>query len=479
MLILGSILGIILLSCLFFMGKWYITYIEKNRLGLTAQLELSKLHEQGLQNQLAAMQTSLAARLIDPVTQLMSWQAFVERVEQRLDESLRFQFTLAMLTIDFMDFQIFIDALGCEVGDAILLEVAKRFHAEIRKVDSVSRSANNRFSVLLTKLTKPEAAAIVAQRLLNSLLEPIHFNGNTLYVSAYIGIAVYPTDGSEPATLFSKSEQALEHAKNKGGQSYHFYQEAMDSTSQYELALAAGLNRDTLFQELAINYSHFIFASTKTLFCLNAALSWHHPQLGYIDSHTLIQYAEKQGKSNYLFEWLLRGACQYFVKHHADLQTACLSLPVSIDQLKNSQFIYELSQFLTACDFNPEWLILDFSITTQLSSFAEIEKSINMLRYLNIKLAVHGFGVNSLSLYQLQQLGINYLYLHADLIHDVLQNLNTQALIKALVAVADSLAMQLLVEEMESAEKINLLEKLGCQVLQKNEIGLKDAPIST
>lgn len=459
----------IALISLFISYLWHANKAAKKEAALTLQLEQALLHEKELQNQLAIIQESVAARRVDHVTQLISWPMFMERVDQRLAESARFQFTLALLTIELMDFQIFVNALGSDVTNAILSEVAQRFQGTIRQVDFVSRGSNNQFAVLLTKLNKPEVSAIVVQRLLNTLIEPINVNGKAIYVSAYVGIAIYPIDGAESAVLFGKSEQALQRAKEKGGGAYQYYQESMDSTSQYELALVTDLKRETLFQELKINYQPLVYAQTETLFCLRTSLEWYHPELGIIDYFTLIQCAEKLGKFNAIFEWLLRVASQYFVQHQQEMQAAFLSVPLPLHQLNNSQFIYQLSQILRAGDFNSEKLILEISLDTLSTPIIDIEKSLNMLRYLNIKLAVRDFGVNNVSIQQLQQWGIHYLYLHPGMIKD-LQNTNTQATVKALVALADSLSMQLLIEGVSAREEIDLLRSLGCQVLQQSEL---------
>lgn len=417
-----------------------------------------------LQQEVYVLHDSLSASTTDPVTHLLGWQLFVEHVNQQLHESMRFQFTFAILSIDIADFQTFNNALGQEVGREILLEVAKRFQASIRQIDSLSRASNNRFFIALPKLSKPETAAIVVQRLLQSLAQPMQIGKQDLYVNMHVGIAFFPADGDDSATLFSKAESALQAAKQNGGQGYQFYQEAVNTNSHHELAVATGLKRDSILEELEIEYIPIVDVKQQTVTCMQAVLRWRHPELGLIETVALFQQADKQGKSNHVVEWLLREACQ---KHLQDIKsdTILLSVPISIHQLKNSHFIYRLSQILQECHFKPECLMLEIMDDNSQFSFEMVEKAINMLNYLHVKLAVRRFGVNNLSIQQIKQIGAHYLKLDPSLITDI-SNEQTKAMVCALTALASSLGMRLVVSGADSKEQMAVFSQLGCELMQ-------------
>lgn len=435
---------------------------------LVVESERSKDEVLHLGSQMHSLQKMLADSSMDSVTHLIGWQVFVDRVNQKLHESARFNTTLAIMHLDITNFHVFNDVFGAEVSQSLLLEAANRIQSCIRMVDSVSRSSSHRFSILLVNISRPESSALVVQRLLHVLSQPIQIKDHMLYLNVHFGIAVHPGDGADSVTLFSKAEQALELArKKKGGQGYQFYQESSQTKSQYELAIASGLMRDTLLQELDVLYHPIYDIQSKNIFCLQASFNWYDPQIGFVDSMTLFQYADQQGKSNQMVEWILRKASQYFLQwREQGYQNALLSLPISIEQLKNNHFIYRLTQLLRECHFKAEWLVLEVVHDASTTSFELFEKAINMLKYLNIKLAIRGFENQSFSIQQLNQLRAEYIILDRSLYQSLLTEPKVREMMKSLMMLSDSMSMRVIIKGLESEEEMLALSELGFQYMQ-------------
>lgn len=424
-------------------------------------------NEQTLSQSLNSLEHKLSHAIQDPITHLLGWELFTDRLNQSIKESARYQLTQAILFIDIDDFKKINNALGYEVGDAVLLEVAKRLQTCIRQVDSITRFSKDTFVCLLTQLAKPETAAIVAQRMLQALAQDFQIKGHELYLTAGIGISIFPMDAEGATTLLRNGEYALHLAKEKGRHVYQFYHEKTHINSLRELALSTSLNNESALREFVLYYQPIINTQDESIFCMDALLYWQHKSLGLIDSQELFNYAEKQRKLDILTDWSLRHACQQFLKWRSlDFSPSFLGISVSIRQLESSHFIYRISQILQELQFKPEWLLLEIKISHTPLSLDVLEKAFNMLKYLGIKIAIDDFGTSPFSLAYLKNITIHYLKMDQSIIDDLDINQQTIALVKSFVMLAANASMQLIAQGIESSGQINLLKELGCYLMQ-------------
>jgi diguanylate cyclase len=460
-----SLLGLILIYAFVQSWKKVVRY-KKNLQGLQVELKKWQGSNQSLRQELTVAQIKLQPLERDSVTELMGWPLFEDRLKHSIKESERYRFTMALLLIDLDDFKVINDALNYDVGDALLHEVGERLQTCVRQVDSLSRFTKDTFAILLTQLAKPEAAVLVAQRILQALSQPMHIKGHELYVTACIGIAVYPTDGQDDATLLRGADHALHLAKIKGNHVYQFYQESLHAQSQRELALYTTLSRESIFDELIIYYQPIVNVEENKIMCMDAVLHWQHPEFGLIKSQELISLAERQRKVNMVSEWLLQHACKQYLKWHAlDFKPALLGMSLSIKQLEHSHFIYRLSQIMQELGFKPEALLLEMKPSTTELSFEIIEKALNMLKYMGVKIAIDDFGTGLFSLRHLRNVAIHYLKLDA-LLTDDIDHEKAVALIRALVSFAQSLSMEMIAQGIQSEDQVALLKDSGCKLMQ-------------
>lgn len=435
------------------------------------ELKLRQKTEKEMQEKISILQNKLRHTFEDPITNLLGWQLFEDRLNQNIKESGRYQLTLAVLFIDIDDFKMINDGLSYEIGDLLLQEVAERLQLCIRQVDSMSRFTKDTFVALLTQLAKPETAAVVAQRMLQELAKPFNIKGNELYITACIGISIYPTDGQEPQALLRSADHALHLAKDKGKHLYQFYQENMHVQSQRELVFYSSLNRDSVFQEFVLYYQPIMNVQANTIACMDVLLHWQHPQLGLITPQELYIYAERQRKLNVITEWLFKNACRQFLHWRSlNFKPMMLGIPISIKQLENSHFIYRLSQILIELDFKPEWLLLEIKESFSPLSSQILEKAFNMLHYIGMNLAIEDFGSGNFSLVHLKSIPVHYLKLDSSLIADITENQQAVSLIKSVLVLAKNMSMQVIMQGIESEEQVTLLKGLGCDLMQGHHL---------
>jgi diguanylate cyclase (GGDEF)-like protein len=254
---------------------------------ITEELKTTQQSEQILREEVQLLQNKLKQAFADPVTHLSGWQLFEDRLNRSIRESEHSHLPLAVLFVDIDDFKVINDGLSYEVGDALLREVAIRLQNCIRQVDTVCRFAKDTYVILLTQLIKPETSAVVAQRILQSLLDPFELKGHTLNITVCIGIAIFPADGKTSTALLRSADQALHLAKEKGHHIYQFYQEKLHAQSQRDLVLYNSLSRDAIFNEFVLYFSPIMNVETNVILCMEVLLHWRHSDLGLIIAHNM------------------------------------------------------------------------------------------------------------------------------------------------------------------------------------------------
>lgn len=465
-------IGCLILCYVSLSARHYHQQLKAQLAASESELKRVSMSEQASKHAFSALQKQLHHAIEDPVTHLLGWELFADRLQQNLQECIRYQLTMSILIVDINDFAVINNALGQAMGDAVLSAIASCLQTSIRKVDSVSRYKKDIFAVLLPKINKPEAAAIVAQRLLQSLAEPIQVNDQTVYVTANIGISIYPTDGDNAAALLQRAEDALQVAKQHGQQHYQFYHQPTHVNSEREYLISMGLKNESLFSELQIHYQPIMDVGRKQIFCVDAVLYWHHPVLGVIEPNELQDHITRQGNENKITEWLLRHACQQF-KHWRALgfEPGLLGVTFSIKHLQNSQFIYHISQVLKEYDFKPEWLLVEMVSHSPQHELEMLEKTINMLQYLKVKLAINDFCAIPLSIHYLKKFPVHYAKIDPSCITDIEQSQQTKAFVEGMLFLARSLGIQLIVQGIQSEQQVAILSSLGCRFMQGHFVG--------
>lgn len=460
-----SLLSLLLIFGLFYSRQQLYT-IKKKLQAESEKLKQSREVETKLHQELSGLQNKFQMATDDNITNLLVWPLFEDRLNQAIKESTRYQFTLGLLFIDVDDFKMINDALSAEIGNVFLREVAKRLEPCIRQVDSATRFGKETFVILLTQLSKPETAAIVAQRILQALAQPMQVKNHEFFITAAIGIAIFPADGTDAAALIRNADAALQVAKQKGKHLYHFYQEKINLDSQRELMISTSMRRDSLYSELSLYFQPVMNVKTKSLFAIETLLHWQHPELGRIHARDLFTYAEKQHKLNAISEWLIKKTCRQFIQwREQGLELNHLAFSMHVKQLENSQFIYQFSQILQEQKFNPEWLLIVIKdVNKTVISYDVIDKALNMLRYLKIKFVLDNMDGTSLS--QIKYFSPHYLRVDTSLIDEIEAKPQATAILKSMIYLSEQLNIKVIAHGVETLQQMSALQNMGYEFMQ-------------
>lgn len=436
---------------------------------------LKRLHHDEqvyMQGEYNSLQTKFQYQSRDPVTRLAGWQLFEDRVNQGIKECARYQFLMGILYVDIDNFKLINKAMGYEAGNALLLETAERLQQCIRQVDSITRQGKDTFVIQLSQLARQETAAIIIQRMLQSLAQPYIINGNSLTITACIGASFYPNDGVTTGELMHNAEFAMLLAKGCGKQHYEFYQKSVQTDSQRELGLYNSLSSESFLDELVLMYQPVMNVAQQSLFCVDTLVTWRHPAYGSISAEELFLFADKQRKLNKITERLLIEGCKKI--HHwrtIGLNPQLLGIPVWLKQLENTQFIYRMSQILQEQKLDPALIVLELQECAAPVSLDILEKSFNMLKYLGVKIAVDKYGSGVFALRYFKIFSIDFLKLDPFLISDIVQNEQTRLIVKAIAVFAEAMLLNVIAEGVESQEQAQVLQESGINLQQGQLLG--------
>lgn len=437
---------------------------------IMSQIQLLKEidHQQTLKNELLSLKEKFDHEVLcDSLTALPGRKIFEDRLLQTLNQSRRYQLTFGVLFLDLDGFKVINEALGHDIGDELLKEVAIRLKNSIRQVDSVSRFAGDKFVLMLSQLSKPESAVYVAQRLLDVLSQPFKIRDQDLFITASIGIATYPADGDDPKVLLKNADNALHRAKASGRNGYKFFHEEMSILSQRELVLSSSLQRPEVEQSFFVMYQPQINMSNNKITSMQALLFWQHPDFGVMALSEFSDIAENNGKIIQIGKWLLLNAMQQFQKwQKLQFCPNTISVNVSTKQLENSSFTYKLSQMLQELQIDPSHLVLEIPEVVLLPKLETIEKSFHMLKHLGVQIGIKDFGGSQLSLQHLKRFPVDYLKISPSLIQDITINKNSEMIVKMIVVLAKSLQINVIADGVESYNQKQLLIELGCVNMQ-------------
>jgi diguanylate cyclase (GGDEF)-like protein/PAS domain S-box-containing protein len=402
----------------------------------------------------------------DALTDLPNRVLFVDRLERALAEAARHGGTLGLIFVDLDRFKAVNDVLGHHVGDRLLRELAERLQAAVRAEDTVARLAGDEFGVLAPNLAHAEDLARIARKLLETLDAPIGLDGHPVRMSASLGLALYPANGSGAEDLLRNADSAMYRAKSQGGGTFCFFEPGMTMLATDRLALEADLGRAIRNDELAICYQPIRSVATGATVGVEALVRWQHPQRGLLLPEHFLPLAEDSGLIHDLGDWVLRRACTDIGALPIDAAFT-LAVNISPGQIAHSDFTARVTQALADTGFDPRRL--QFEVTeAALRAGAEpaVETLARLQRQVGIRFSIDDFGAGYSSIARLRQLAVNKLKIAPTLLTDAAAGRDDATLVSALVSLGHSLGMQVAAEGVESAEHAKLFGACGCNELQ-------------
>jgi diguanylate cyclase (GGDEF)-like protein/PAS domain S-box-containing protein len=403
----------------------------------------------------------------DPLTELPNRLLFEDRLQNAISGARRHRRTLGVLYVDLDRFKLVNDTLGHATGDHLLKQVARRFSRCLRQSDTLARTGGDEFSLVLPEIDHHEGALLVAEKLVNALKAPVRVGAGELFVSASIGIALYPEDGEDAATLQRKADTAMYFAKNKGGGRAQRYTGEIRAITEKRLAIENDLHRALERNELSLHYQPQFDLATGRMTGFEALLRWIHPELGPIPPNRFIPIAEESGLIAAISNWVLEEACaqnrRWQVGGFAPVRIA-VNIPASL--FSRSDLVSVVARVLCNHKLDSPFLELELTESAIMQDVAGSINQMSRLRALGVRIAIDDFGTGYSSLSYLQSLPVDNLKIDQSFLQVLDETGRTGPVIQAIVDLAHGLGLTVTAEGVELESQLNSLRQMGCDTVQ-------------
>ena len=402
----------------------------------------------------------------DALTGLPNRLLLTDRMEQTLASAARYGNLAAVVCLDLDRFKQVNDTYGHAVGDLCLKKLAERLCARLRASDTVARSGGEEFTVLLSGLATAADAEVVVAELLTGIRQPFSVEGYNLEVSASIGIALYPSDGTDAQALWRAADTAMYRAKHSGGNQYLFVSNEISASAseanEIEISLRQALREDGFRMYYQPQYN-----IDGSLYGLEALLRLHHPVEGMIPPRRFIPIAEESGLIVPIGNWALEEVCRQITEwRRQGLPPVRVALNVSPLQFMRADFSVQVRAVLSAFQMDPGLIELELTETTVMRKLDEIARQMLDLSGIGVQFSVDDFGTGYSSLRHLHQLPIQTLKIDRSFVERITDPNGTYAIVQAILSLAHSLQMHVIAEGVEREDQLEVLRELRCDVIQ-------------
>ena len=403
----------------------------------------------------------------DGLTGLPNRSTLMERLDEARAVARVTGRCIAALFVDLDRFKLINDTLGHAVGDELLRAVARRFQVAVRESDTVCRIGGDEFVVVLTDLQDHKEVSNLAGRLLKPLIRPFQIGPHEIFVTASVGISVYPEDGEDPEDLVKKADIAMYHAKSLGRNNYQFYHPRLDEHADRRLVLTNSLRRGLEAGEFRVHYQPKVEVETGRVTGVEALARWEHPELGLLSPSEFIPLAEEAGLIVPLGEWVLRQACGQAVAWQVQgLPPMRMGVNLSGYQLQQPGMTVVIMGILEETGLAPEWLELELTETVVMQNPSMAISVLEEIRALGIQVSIDDFGTGYSSLAQLKRFPVNTLKIDKSFIRDLEFNPTDAAIATAIIAMGTCLNLEVVAEGVEKEGQLAFLQRKGCHGAQ-------------
>ncbi|MBL3600186.1 MAG: EAL domain-containing protein [gamma proteobacterium endosymbiont of Lamellibrachia anaximandri] len=407
----------------------------------------------------------------DALTSLPNRVLFYERLDKALENAGRKNQQLVVLYLDLDRFKPVNDSLGHAMGDLLLQQVGERLRRCLREEDTVARMSGDEFTVLLEGVaSRAEVLNLgsqVAEKIIDKLSQPFDLEGYEVYVSASVGVAAYPQDGTDPVQLMSNVDIAMYHAKGEGRGRVAFYEPHMNAEVDRRLRLERDLRKALEQDELTLYYQPCIDLANRSVEVVEALLRWHHPDSGKIPPAEFVSLAEETGLVIPLGAWALktalRQAKQWLSPEGSGPQ---LAVNLSLGQFRHRDLVQMVRAELQACDFPADRLVLEITESTVMDGHGESSGQLAELSAMGIEIAIDDFGTGHSSLSRLREMPVNSLKIDRSFVQDLGRDRNDESIVETIIAMGHSLQLIVIAEGVETFKQLSFLQQRGCHMVQ-------------
>ena len=399
----------------------------------------------------------------DPLTGVPNRTLLNDRISQACLDADRKGNSVALLFIDVDHFKQINDSLGHRAGDAVLRALVARLKTAARKSDTVARIGGDEFIIMMEAVADPGNTNDVAQRLVESMLPPFELLGHSLIVTVSIGIAIYPGDDRDLSRLLAKADSAMYEAKANGRNGFRMYSEASAGYNPARLSLESDLRQAIGRNEMSLVFQPQIDFASGRIKGVEALLLWQHPTRGAISPMEFIPVAEESGYIVQLGEWVMRRAFWQIGEWKAKgLPPIRVAINVSAVQFHQNNFTEVLADALTDFAVDPQLIELELTESVLMHNVEGVLTRLKRIKAMGVRLAIDDFGSGFSSLNYLRRFPIDRLKIDQSFVRDIEKTPANESITRSIIALAESLSLEVIAEGIEKESEKETLKKLGC-----------------
>ncbi|MFZ2493584.1 MAG: EAL domain-containing protein [Thermoanaerobaculia bacterium] len=402
----------------------------------------------------------------DALTGLPNRMLFQDRLGTALARARRHDESLAVMFLDLDRFKDVNDTFGHTAGDRLLESVADRLRACLREEDTVARLGGDEFTILVTSLTGTTDVSRIAEQVLGALAQPIVIEGEELFVTGSIGIAMFPADGFDSETLLMRADRAMYQAKDAGRNNYQYWSGEV-SAGASDLAIESGLRRAILNGELRLHYQPQVDILTWQIVAVEALLRWDHATRGLLLPGEFIPVAEETRLIVPIGDWVLETACRAARRWiDAGLPFGRVAINLSARQFQHADLVRTIEQVVAETGFDASRLEIEVTETTAMLSSERTLAQLQRLKEMKVQVSIDDFGTGHSSLAYLHRFPVDRIKIDQSFVRNIATDRSAASLVAGMTAMAHSLGLKVIAEGVETQEQLMVLRDSGCEEIQ-------------
>ena len=403
----------------------------------------------------------------DALTGLPNRILLNDRITSELAHARRQQTNAALLFLDLDRFKIINDSLGHAIGDQLLRVISRRLDNCVRDEDTVARLGGDEFMILLPRISGSADAGRIAKKVIECLVDPISCNGHELHITTSIGISIYPYDGTDAETLIKHADISMYRAKELGRNKAVYYTAEMNAGSRKQLAMETNLRKALEKDQLKLFYQPKIDISSNTIVGVEALLRWEHPTMGFISPLDFIPVAEDTGLIVPIGEWVLHTAFRQLRQwHSAGFTDLTVAVNLSSAQLSRTGFEDVVAQALGESGLDASMTELEITENVAMENIDSAINILDKLKCMGVSVAMDDFGTGYSSLSYLRRLPIDIVKIDKSFVREIPDSAEDVTIAQAIIAMAQSLNLSLVVEGVENVRQLNFFRQQGVNIVQ-------------
>jgi diguanylate cyclase (GGDEF)-like protein/PAS domain S-box-containing protein len=401
----------------------------------------------------------------DPLTGLGNRNLFLSHLKTGIERAARHERKLALIFIDLDNFKVINDTLGHDVGDVLLTEVARRLKGAVRQEDVVCRLGGDEFTVYVEDFDDPQSLTSTAQRLVQAVSEAYQISGHDIFVTASVGISIYPNDGATISELVKNADTAMYKVKEQGRNGFQFFKEDMNARAFERLVFVSGLRRALERSEFRVAYQPQVDLRDGRPRGAECLLRWNHPDLGEVSPGSFIPVAEETGLIVPIGGWVLQRVCRQLHDWGGRIGGRA-SINVSARQFRQPELVEAIRRSVSEAGIRPELLGIELTESALIDDPEKAAVTLGLLKDMGLTVSIDDFGTGYSSLSYLKRFPIDCLKIDRTFVRDIATDPDDAAIVTAIITMAQSLKLDVVAEGVETQEQVDFLRARGCAAAQ-------------